>query len=383
MQRLEKGIADMGGGEALSAPTDPVRLTRYLYLLYQKASLAGDPVHLSAVKRVIDSAIPLLHHPGDLYLLKANVAFKLHRLAEVRSAVLALPSLCGGPEGRLILADLDFQHGRLAKAKTQYVEALETDRSWPALARLAYFHGKMGDPASADQLYAEAEEELTAKEMRSFAWLKVQRGLLAFAQGAYSRARAHYERAAAAYPGYWLVGEHVAELLGAEGNYREAVAILERIVSVASRPELEQAVGELYQLAGETRIARRWYDSALAAYLQSAEIGEVHYYHHLTDYYADVAKDGSEALRWAQADVHLRENFATQSALAWAFHRNGQPGEACEWIDRALRTGVVDAHLCRRAAKIHASAGNVEKARAYGEQATRRNPSIGKFHLHH
>src|SRR5207245_289868 len=107
-------------------------------------------------------------------------------------------------------------------------------------------------------------------EMRSFAWLEVQRGYLAFAQGCYSRAHVHYKRAAAAYPGYWLVDEHIAELLGADGEYRKAAAILERILSIADRADLRQAIGELYELAAEPAMARRWYDSALTGYLQSA-----------------------------------------------------------------------------------------------------------------
>lgn len=383
MLRIEKDIAEIGGAESLSTPIDPPRVTRYLYLLYQRASLEGDPAHLSAVGLAIDSAVPLLRHPGDLCLLKANVAFKLHKLAEVRSALLSLPLIGDSPEGRLIRADLDFQHGHIAKARDQYLAAVERDRSWPALARLAYFYGKMGDPAKAEQLYAEAEEELTAKEMRYFAWLEVQSGFLAFAHGRYSQARDHYERAAAAYPGYWFVDEHIAELLGAEGEYREAAAILERILSIANRADLRQAIGELYELAGEPTSARRWYLSALTSYLQSAERGEVHYYHHLADYYSDVEKGGVEAIRWARADVQLRENFSTQSALAWAFYRNGQPREASQWIERALASGALDAHLCSRAAKIYASLGNIAEARGYAEQARELNPSVGKFHFHH
>ena len=92
--------------------------------------------------------------------------------------------------------------------------------------------------AGADRLYEEAEDELTAKEMRAYAWLEVQRGFLDFAHGRHGDARLHYRRADAAYPGYWLVEEHIAEVLGAEGRYAEAVEILERIVSTVDRPDL-------------------------------------------------------------------------------------------------------------------------------------------------
>jgi hypothetical protein len=83
MRLIEQGIADMGGAEALAEPIDPERLTQYIYHLYQRGSIAGDLVQLSAVKLAIDHALPLLANPGDLCLLKANVAFKLHKLTEV------------------------------------------------------------------------------------------------------------------------------------------------------------------------------------------------------------------------------------------------------------------------------------------------------------
>ena len=85
------------------------------------------------------------------------------------------------------------------------------------------------DLLSTDRLYREAEDELTAKEMRSYAWLEVQRGFLAFSRGGYPEARSHYDIAEAAYPGYWLVGEYQAELLGAEGRHAEAIELFGRL----------------------------------------------------------------------------------------------------------------------------------------------------------
>jgi tetratricopeptide (TPR) repeat protein len=379
MRLIEQDIADMGG----AMPIDPQGVTQYIYRLYQRGSIAGDLAQLSAVERAIDHALPLLANPGDLYLLKANVAFKLHKLAEVEAALVAVPSVYDSNEGRLIRADLNFQHGKYREAKTGYLEVLRAERSWGALARLAYFHGKMGDVAGADRLYEEAEDQLTAKEMRSYAWLEVQWGFLAFAHGRYGEAQSRYARAEAAYPGYWLVAEHAAELMAAEGKYREAIEIFESINLTTDRPDLQQAIGELYEIADDAARARSWHRKALTGYLESAQGGEVHYYHHLADYYSDVAMDGNQAVRWAQADLQLRENFSTQAALAWALYRNGQLDEACDWIGRALASGVVDAHLYSRAAKIHASAGNTDGGRSYMEHATRLNPSINRFHMHH
>ena len=382
MRRIDEGIAKTDA-DLYSAPTDPERITRHVYRLYQKASIAGDLAALTAVEHAIDDAIRLLSNPADLYLLKAHAAFKLHKLADVDSALCAIRSVYDSDEGRLIRADLDFQHGRYSVAESCYVDVLGHQRSWGALARLAHLRGRMGDATGADLLYEEAEDQLTPKEMRAYAWLEVQRGLLDFAHGRLREARSHYRRAEAAYPGYWLVEEHIAELVGAEGRYDEAAEIFERVVSAIDRPDLDQAIGELYKLADQSGPAVYWKERALSAYLQSAQRGEVHYYHHLVDYYADVAEDGAEAARWAYKDLQLRENFATQAALAWAHYRDGQFSDAVLWIERALASGVVDALLDFRAGEIYRAVGNEAEGCNLRERAINLNPAVADFHVHH
>ena len=379
LQRIERGIADLSVDDPFAGPINAERLTRFLYLLHQRASIAGDLVQLSGVARAIERALPLLTHRGDLYLLKAHVEFKLHKLADVEAALLAIPMAGQCMEARLLRADLDFQHGRYREAETGYIEAIGAERAWSGLARLAYFRGKMGDLEGAGRLYREAQDELTAKEMRSYAWLEVQRGFLAFSRGAYPDARFCYDTAEAAYPGYWLVAEYQAELLGAEGRHAEAIERFQRLVAANDRPDLQQAIAELYEIVEQPDAARHWRDGALSGYLESAQRGEVHYYHHLADYYADVAKDGAPAVNWARLDLQLRENFATQSALAWALYRNAEFDEARGWIDRALASGIVDAHLLFRAAKIYERAGGQD----FLERARKLNPFVESFHLHH
>lgn len=382
LQQIEAAVASLGE-KPFAPPVDPGLVSQYVYRLYQRASLAGDFAQLGAVENAIDRALSLLNYPGDLYLLRANIAFKLHRLAEAEAALIAIPNVRDSQEGQLLLADLAFQRGRYREAEAQYRAALETERSWGALARLAYFCGKMGDAVGADRLYCDAADELTAKEMRSYAWIEVQRGFLAFTHGAYPEAWSHYERAEAAYPGYWLVREYCAELLGAEGRHREAIEIIEGISCLDGRPDLQQAIGELCAISGQTDRAAYWQQKALAGYLQSAERGEVHFLHHLADYAADVAKDGAEAVAWARADLQLRENFSTQSALAWAHNRNREFDEARAWIDRALGSGAVEAHLFLRAARIYAASGDPELGQSYMERAKRQNPCVENFHIHH
>src|SRR5262249_8947066 len=145
LRRVEQLIAELEGMGAFAEPIDVQRLTQYVYCLYQRAALTGDPAQLGAVERAIERAIPLLANPGDLYLLRANTVFKLHRLADAEAALAAIASVPECNEGRLLHADLDFQRGRYREAKAGYCGALRAERTWGALARLAHFRGKMGD----------------------------------------------------------------------------------------------------------------------------------------------------------------------------------------------------------------------------------------------
>jgi tetratricopeptide (TPR) repeat protein len=192
----------------------------------------------------------------------------------------------------------------------------------------------------------------------------------------------HYLRADRAYSGYWFVKEHIAELLGAQRRFDEAVALYEKVIERAPKPELCQALGDLYAYMGKPDRAKPWHDKALAAYLDSAQRGEVHYFHHLAGFYADVREDGAEAVKWARKDFALRQGPAAHDALAWALYRDGRFTEALEEMDRALAAGVKDAHLFFHAAMIRLAAGRSAEGTRFLKLAAETNPRFDAFHVH-
>jgi len=382
LERLDKEIAELKD-IALVVPIDSEKATRYVYRLYQRASLAGDLNEFEVVEAALDSAIRKIGPAPDFYFLKASIDFKLHRLAATRRDLETVPELLESFQARVLFADLDFQEGRYDDARRGYEALIDEERTWDNLARLAHLESKMGETAAADGLYQEAEDELTAKEMRSYAWVELQRGLLALKHGRYEDAWSNYKRAGRAYTGYWLVDEHVAELLGAEGKYEEAVALYRQVVARVPKPELQQALGELYTLLGQPLEAEAWYERALAAYMKSAARGDVHYYHHLVDFHADVREDGAEAVMWARKDLELRRNFSTQAALAQALYLDGQLTEARDMMNEALASGASDAQMFYHAAMIQQSLGETDEANRYTQMAAAINPHYRNFHVHH
>ena len=316
------------------------------------------------------------------YFLKANLDFRFHRLDRARHSLAALSKSGSNAHVVALNASIAFQDGGYEEAKREYQRAIEKNPTWDNLARLAYWEAKFGDPKIADRLYEHAEEAISAKGMRSYAWVELERGVLCLKRGRHGDALAHYRRAETAYSGYWLVDEHIAELLGAERKFGEAVALYEKVIARAPRPEFQQALGDLLLVMGKADRAKPWHDRALTAYLESVERGEVHYYHHLTGFYADVRGDGVEAVKWARRDVQLRRNFMTQEALAWALYRNGQFAEALDTIKLALSSGVIDAHLFLHSALIHLAAGWVDEGKRLLQQAAEINPRFEEFHVH-
>jgi tetratricopeptide (TPR) repeat protein len=381
LERIDQGIAELQDN-ALQPPIDRVKITKLAYLQYQHASLTGNLDELSTADKTLDHAIQHLGQDGDLYFLKANIHFKVHRLDDVEQDLNASTDLLESPQGRALKADLDFQQGRYEAARSGYEGLTEEERSWDALARLAYFNFKMGDFENADRLYDEAVDELTAKEMRHYSWVELQRGVVDLTQGNYEKARAHYQRAERAYSGHWMVQEHVAELLGAEGRNDEAEAMYRDVIERVPRPDFQQALGELYIAMGKSAEADEWLKRAESAFLESAQRGEVHYYHHLADLYADVFENGAEAVKWAQKDLALRRNFSTLAAMASALYRAGEFSKALELMNESLASGVKDARLFRLAGLIHKACSPNGTADKYLQMAAAINPHYENFHVH-
>ena len=381
LERINTGIAELEDN-ALQLPIDRVKITKLAYLQYQHASLTGNLDGLYVAEKTLDHAIQHLGRDGDLYFLKANIHFKVHRLDDVEQDLNASTDLLESPQGRALKADLDFQQGRYEAARSGYQALIDEERTWDTLARLAYLNFKMGDFEGADRLYDEAVDELTAKEMRHYGWVELQRGVVDLSQGNYEKAREHYQRAERAYSGHWMVQEHVAELLAAEGKTDEAEALYQRVIERVPRPDFQQALGELYLSTGKTEAANEYLHRAERAFLESAQRGEVHYYHHLADLYADVFENGAEAVKWAEKDLELRRNFATLAAMSWALYRTGEFSKALELLNESLASGVKDARLFHQAGIIHKAISPNGKADSYLQMAAAINPHYENFHVH-
>ena len=227
-------------GRDLDAQRDPLRRTG---LLYRRASLTADFADFRTAERAIDAAFVTAGPTPDLLLLRANFNFKLHRLDAAERDLRLLDERMPGVTS--LRADLAFQRGRYDEARAIYSAEVARADKWDDLARLAYLQSRTGDVPSAETTYARAQQEISAKELRSFAWVELQRGILDLERKRYEPALTHYRRADRAYSGYWLIEEHIAEVLDLMGRTKEARAMYEKIIESTHNPEYVNALARI------------------------------------------------------------------------------------------------------------------------------------------
>jgi tetratricopeptide (TPR) repeat protein len=334
----------------LSGPTTASEL---LTLRHREVSLSGGrPEELLELGEAVDRALERFPAWPDLRLLRATVALSLHRTDVARAALAAVPGLIDLPPGRVLAADLAQFDGDYTGAREGYLQAGREDPAWDTDARLAALAVATGDLGEAQERYEAAEDDITAKQMRSFAWVRVQRAELARRLGDQDRAGWFLDGAEAGYPGWWYVRAARAALDLACGHPEEAVAGYRAVLAEVERAEFREALGTALAAAGQPQESADCHATALAAYRASAERGEVHYLHHLAAFYADVRPDADAAVSWAERDVRLRRNGATLSLLAWCLHRAGRTAEAVAAVEAAEALGAGDPRLRTRAQVI-------------------------------
>lgn len=310
---------------------------KHVYLLYQRSALSGDYKDYRLVETALEKAFALFGESQSLYLIRAYFNFKLHRLDQAKQDLEKLANLSSGLQVRALWADISFQEGHYAKALAAY-ESLEADfESWDTLARWADYELKTGHPDKADAFYQRAREKMNAKEMRSYAWLELQRGLIDFEYGRYAEALAHYRQADREYSGYWLIEEHIAEVLALMGNTNEAVALYEEIIQKTGAPEFMTALASLVEKKdpGEAAVLRKRADDLYAFHMAQypeAVMG------HLIKYL--LLRDDSDArlLEYAQENTRLRPNAESRLLLLKALMKLNRPVEAKQLLSEILQT---------------------------------------------
>lgn len=274
LHRLDLALTALAGADGADAAT------RRAYLRLRRARLSGVLDELRAADTAVDTALRRYPEWPDLSYLRAGADLDMHQPSAALARLDAVPGLAQSPAGLELRAAALEQLGCYPQAQDCLTTALAADPSWQAFASMAQVRMALGDHDGADALYAQAEDELTAKHMSAFAWVRAARGDLAAASGDHETAWAHLRVASAAFTGYWHVESRVAGMLRRESRLDEAAAAYAVVRARTGRPELAEALGEVHRRRGDDEQAARWEAIAAVEYADSAARGETLYHHH-------------------------------------------------------------------------------------------------------
>ncbi|MBX7079263.1 MAG: tetratricopeptide repeat protein [Nannocystaceae bacterium] len=306
-----------------------------------------------------------LHGP---YLTRAQLDFTLHRLDRV-DADFALAQRGRHDDvatsgHRLFAANLALQRGDIAGCGTLLEQSIQLHESVGNQSAKGFYELGLGHVEASEAAYARALSLYHGRFREPKAWLHLQLGLSDLSRGRWDEALAHYQDAQAQLRGWWLVDEHIAEVLALQGKRDEAAALYLDIIARTDNPEFMDAMAEILREQGRTdeaaqsiARARTRYEAQLRQYPEAA-------YGHALEHYLEFGDDPAFTLELAQKNHALRPGPDAKRLLARALLGAGQAAAAVRVIDEALATGWTTADLHVTAAQAHRAAGDTAAADA-------------------
>ena len=372
--------------QAKANPADAVAATKLGGALLERARQTRDFQLFARAEATLKGALARDAKHVPAMVLLASCHLDQHRFQQ--AIEVAGQALAADPESRDALAvrgDAYLQLGELARAREDYEKLFAAKADVLAHARVAGLLYAEGDAQAALESWAAAvqagEQQKAPPALRG--WCLVRQGELQFRTGNWDAAGESYKQAAALDPDDPDVLDHLAELHAARGEFDEALALSDKALGRAARPEFYRGRGDILVAKGDADGAYEWHQKALDAFRAAAAAGYAPAFRQLAAMYCDVEslRRPEEALRWARHDLKIRRTVATLTAMAWAVFHAGKPADAAAQMDKALRVGTIDPDVLYRAGLIYSAAGDANKSRLYLRRAAAANPKFQEFHF--
>jgi tetratricopeptide (TPR) repeat protein len=346
--------------------------------LIERSRLTGSYADAAAAREALSRAFAVAVPGAGPHFVQAALDFRMHRLGAASAQLDRIDRYAVPPtsperaEQRAMRGDIAFYSGDYATAQRSYEEADALD---PGVTdfRLAIFLSRTGDQDGADRLFARIAERDRRFGAAFLAFITMQRGILDLERGRLDDALAHFNEADRMFPGYWLVEEHIAEVMTLRGDLAGAAARYEDIVRRTGHPEFMDALAGIAAERGDRQAEQGWYARANEAWRQRLALFPEASYGHAIDHCA-ARGDWACALRLAVRNHEARPYGDAKIVLAEALLENGRAGEARRLIDEVLASPWRTAQLHWVAGRIYGALGDAAAAERQRRLALAMNP---------
>lgn len=298
LQQLEEKHRNLGTDNPQSA-----------FVFYQLAKHTGNFARVHDAEKALEA----FAQDRELNLIRAKLLLSMHEVVRGKALLEKLGDSRHDSRLQDLQLDLYLQQGDYQNALAMLDNRLTEAPQWSDIALYAHLLHKFGASALADQFYQAAQARLSVKQIKDYAWLELQRGIIDLENEQYPAARVHFAQANQIYPGHWLIEEHLAETLALLGDKLEAIKLYERVIQKSDNPMYFFALGSLLETSDPAR-AQQLKQDAEAHFVNRYQHYPLAAAGHLLDVWIEqqqaqpTAENRTRLLELSQANVQVRPN---------------------------------------------------------------------------
>jgi len=329
-----------------------------------RARLLGRYEDYAKAIEALDRAFEVAKPGTGPFQSRASLNYTLHRFADAERDLVAIEGFAikqarDARFVKLTRAGIAIQRGEFEGAKS-LLDGIGA-RDGDVLALLAQIAFSTGDADTARELLDEAIEAEKTNEKVTRAWLLLQRGIIDLDTSNLDAARDFFTRADETFSGWYLIEEHLTEVMAAQGELEGAEARYLDIVQRTGLGEFMDALADVYESKGDEAKSGEWRAKAGEAYARDMKDFPEAVWGHGLDHFL-TGDDTQQALKIAVRNHEVRPGCASKIALAQAHVRVGQLGTAKELTEAAGALGCDTSGLHATASRIHALQGDEDAA---------------------
>jgi tetratricopeptide (TPR) repeat protein len=339
----------------------------------QRARETGDPAYYTKADGVLHRSLALTSRNALAVGGLGSLALSRHRFREALRLGQQAHALAPQEVRNYgVIGDALVELGRYSEAFRAFDTMAREKPGLSAYSRVSYARELLGSIPGSIRAMRLAIDTATGQP-ESMAWTHVQLGKLYWATGRLRAAQREFVTALSVFPGYVYGLDALAQVEGARGHLRRAVALETQAVNDVPLPQFVSFLGDLYRVSGQPLLAGKQYGLIGVIRRLLAVNG--------------VKTDLETALFQVDHGIHLRQTLALarlaqrerpsidgDDVLAWALARNGRCGEALRYSRLALHLGTRDALKFFHRGMIERCLGDQAAARAWFGRALALNP---------